>query len=155
MKKLSAGLILLVILASFQTAPSKKPAVHKAAAPVVKKAAAPAGTAMDRGKLIYTKRCLVCHQVDGGGVPHLNAPLDGASAVKGKDKAKLIGYVLKGFNDRVEIDGEYYSNNMAPLPDLSDQEIADVLTFVRNSWTNKASAVTAAEVKSVRAKTKK
>jgi mono/diheme cytochrome c family protein len=109
---------------------------------------------IENGRTIYTTRCLTCHQKDGGGVPHLNAPLDGATAVIGNDKAKLIKIVLKGMTDRVEIDGEYYSNNMTPHGDLKDQQVADVLTFVRNSWTNKASAVTAAEVKAARAKLK-
>jgi len=109
---------------------------------------------MGNGKAIYLTRCLACHQVDGGGVPHLNAPLDGASAVIAGDKAKLIRIVLKGYSDRVEIDGEYYSNNMAAHADLKDQQVADVLTYIRNSWSNKASAVTAAEVKAVRAKLK-
>lgn len=109
---------------------------------------------MDNGKAIYLTRCLACHQVDGGGVPHLNAPLDGASAVIAADKAKLIRIVLKGYSDRVEIDGEYYSNNMAAHADLKDQQVADVLTYIRNSWSNKASAVTAAEVKAVRVKLK-
>lgn len=111
-------------------------------------------TVMDNGKAIYTTRCLACHQVDGGGVPHLNAPLDGASAVIASDIAKLIRIVLKGYSDRVEIDGEFYSNNMAPHADLKDQQIADVLTYIRNSWSNKASAVTADEVKAIRAKLK-
>lgn len=114
----------------------------------------PPSGAMQRGKTIYITRCVACHQQDGGGVPHLNPPLDGASAVQGKDKAKLIQVIIKGMTDRVEIDGEYYSNNMAPHADLTDQQVADVLTYIRNSWNNKAEAVTAAEVKSVRAKIK-
>lgn len=138
--------ILMVVLVSFQAAP-RKTAVQKQPAPVTQ-------TTLNKGKLVYMQRCLVCHQTDGGGVPHLNAPLDGASGVKSDDKARLIRIVLKGMNERVELDGEYYSNNMAPLPDLSDQQIADVLTYVRNSWSNKGSAVSAAEVKTVRAKTK-
>lgn len=150
MKKIILPLIVVMALMAFQTTPSKKV--------VTKPVAASANTSMsaslNRGKNIYLLRCLACHQADGGGVPHLNAPLDGASAVVGKDKAKLIKIVLKGMSDRVEIDGEYYSNNMLALADLSNQEIADVLTYVRNNWTNKASAVTLAEVKAVRAKTK-
>jgi mono/diheme cytochrome c family protein len=98
---------------------------------------------------------MVCHQQDGGGVPHLNPPLDGASAVKGKDKNRLIQIILKGMSDRVEIDGEYYSNNMATHADLSDQQIADVLNYIRNAWSNRSPvAVTVAEVKTVRSKTK-
>jgi mono/diheme cytochrome c family protein len=135
----------MVVLVSF-LAPQKT-AVQKQPAPVTQ-------ATLKKGKLVYMQRCLVCHQADGGGVPHLNAPLDGATGVKSEDKARLIRIILKGMTDRVELDGEYYSNNMAPLPDLSDQQIADVLTYVRNSWSNKASAVSAAEVKTVRAKTK-
>ena len=52
--------------------------------------------------------------------------------------------------DRIPIDDEYYSNNMASHKDLSDQQIADVLTYIRNSFGNKASIVTIAEVKAVR-----
>ncbi len=150
MKKIILPLIVVMALMAFQTTPSKK-AVTK---PVAASANNSMSASLNRGKNIYLLRCLACHQADGGGVPHLNAPLDGASAVVGKDKAKLIKIVLKGMSDRVEIDGEYYSNNMLALADLSNQEIADVLTYVRNNWTNKATAVTVAEVKAVRAKIK-
>jgi mono/diheme cytochrome c family protein len=109
---------------------------------------------MQRGKTIYVQRCVACHQPDGGGVPHMNPPLDGASAVKGKDKFRLIQVIVKGMTDRVEIDGEFYSNNMAPHADLTDQQVADVLTYIRNNWSNKAGAVTPAEVKAARAKLK-
>jgi mono/diheme cytochrome c family protein len=139
-------LVVMVVTVSFQTVP-KKTTVQKQPAPITQ-------ATLNKGKLVYMQRCLVCHQADGGGVPHLNAPLDGATGVKSDDKPRLIRIILKGMTDRVELDGEYYSNNMAPLPDLSDQQIADVLTYVRNSWSNKASAVSAAEVKTVRAKTK-
>jgi mono/diheme cytochrome c family protein len=152
MKRYLIPCVLLIGLMSFQ-AVTKKP-VQTQPKPA---AAAPAGdlkASIDRGKTIYLKRCLVCHQVDGGGVPHLNAPLDGASQVVGKDKARIIKIVLNGMTEKVELDGEIYSNNMLPQKDLTDQEIADVLTYARNSWTNKATAVTTAEVKLVRAKIK-
>ncbi len=114
----------------------------------------PIKASMDRGKTIYLQRCMACHQVDGSGVPRLNPPLDGASTVKGNDKLKLVRIIIKGMTDRVEIDGEYYDNNMSANPDLTDTQIADVLTYIRNSWSNKASIVTAAEVKTARAKIK-
>lgn len=110
-------------------------------------------TSMARGKELYLTQCLACHQVDGGGVPHLNPPLDGSANVKGKDKKKLILTVLNGLKGE-ELEGETYSAIMVPHRELSDQQIADILTYVRNSWTNKASQVTAAEVKAVRAKLK-
>lgn len=109
---------------------------------------------MDRGKTIYLQRCMACHQADGSGVPRLNPPLDGASTVKGNDKLKLVRIIIKGMTDRVEIDGEYYDNNMSANPDLTDTQIADVLNYIRNSWGNKASLVTAAEVKAARTKIK-
>ena len=107
-----------------------------------------------RGKTVYLQRCMVCHQADGGGVPKLNAPLDGSTAVNGTDVAKLIKYIVKGFADRVEIDGELYSNAMPAAADLTDQQIADVLTFIRSNWSNKAGPVSVAQVKQTRSKLK-
>lgn len=145
MKKSIFCIFLIAISLSFQTEPKKQ---------VAKNPPVSINESIERGKAVYLKNCLSCHQLDGGGVPHLNAPLDGASAVVGNDKAKIISIVLKGMADRVEIDGEYYSNTMASHKELSNQQIADVLTYIRNSWTNKASSVTAEEVKIVRSKIK-
>ncbi|MDR6565161.1 Cytochrome c, mono-and diheme variants [Chitinophaga ginsengisegetis] len=110
-----------------------------------------ANPAMARGKKVYEQYCLTCHQVDGSGVPHLNPPLIKTTFVLG-DKPTLVQVILKGMQSSVPIDDEYYSNNMPPHNFLKDQEIADVLTYVRNNFGNKASAVTAAEVKAIRAK---
>lgn len=107
--------------------------------------------AINNGKVIYTQHCLSCHQVDGGGVPNMNPPLIKTSYVTG-NKTRLIKVVLNGFAQNVEIDGESYSNNMPPQNFLKDQEIADVLTYVRNSFGNKAQAVKVAEVKLARSK---
>ncbi|MEY4459523.1 MAG: hypothetical protein RIT38_728, partial [Bacteroidota bacterium] len=97
---------------------------------------------MQKGKKIYETRCLACHQADGGGVPNMNAPLDGASNVVGKDIARLVRIIKYGYNERVALDGFYYSNAMTASPDLKDNELADLLTYIRNSWSNKASAIT-------------
>lgn len=122
--------------------------------PVVKNTGVtPLAASIARGKVLYQNICLACHQADGSGVPRMNPPLIKTSFVLG-DKTKLITIILKGLNDDVEIEGEYYSNPMPPQAQLKDQEIADVLTFVRNSFGNKASAVKPAEVKAVRAKIK-
>jgi mono/diheme cytochrome c family protein len=107
-----------------------------------------------RGKTVYLQRCMVCHQADGGGVPKLNAPLDGSTAVNSANIAKLVKNIVKGLNDRVEIDGELYENAMPAAANLTDTQIADVLTFIRSSWTNKAGPVTALQVKQIRTKLK-
>jgi mono/diheme cytochrome c family protein len=104
---------------------------------------------MGNGKKVYQKNCLTCHQANGGGVPKMNPPLVNAAFVKG-DKKKLIQWVLLGSTEKVPIDGKYYSNNMPAQATLKDQDIADVLTYIRNSFKNKATPITAAEVKNTR-----
>jgi mono/diheme cytochrome c family protein len=101
---------------------------------------------LENGKKIYQTRCLVCHQADGGGVPNMNAPLDGSTNVVGNDIARLVKIIKNGFNERVELDGLYYSNSMTPNPDLTPAQISDVLSYIRTSWSNKATKVTIAQV---------
>jgi mono/diheme cytochrome c family protein len=99
-----------------------------------------------KGKKIYETRCLVCHQADGGGVPNMNAPLDGATNVVGNNIARLVKIIKKGYSEKIALDGYYYSNVMTPNPDLSDADIANVLSYIRTSWSNKAAKVTLAQV---------
>ena len=110
-------------------------------------------SSISKGKIVYGTNCLTCHQVDGSGVPNMNPPLDKTKWVLGP-KTTLINLVLKGSHGKVEIDGDTFSNTMPVQAHLTDQQIADVLTYVRNSFGNKASAVTPAEVKAARAKIK-
>ena len=141
MKKMMIGISLFFIVLAIAGNAQKQPASNNLKATIA------------RGQEVYLFQCLACHQVDGGGVPHLNAPLDGSTKVKGTDKNRLIRIVLNGMSG-VELDGETYSNSMAPHKELTDRQIADVLTYVRNSWSNKAASVTVTEVKAVRAKIK-
>jgi mono/diheme cytochrome c family protein len=109
---------------------------------------------MERGKKVYDQYCMPCHMQDGTGVPRLNPTLVKTSYVLG-DKKIIIDIVLKGFDAQVEIEGDYYQNVMAAHDFLTDQQIADVTTYVRNSFGNKASVVTPADVKSIRSAIKK
>jgi mono/diheme cytochrome c family protein len=106
---------------------------------------------MQAGKAVYAKNCLSCHMVDGAGVPGLNPPLAKTDWVLG-DKKRLINVVLLGLNDPIIVNGDEYANPMPAQPHLSDKDIADVLTYIRNSFGNKASVVTEAEVKAQRGK---
>ena len=106
-------------------------------------------SSLTNGKKVYEKNCLTCHQANGGGVPKMNPPLTNAEFVKG-DKTKLIQWVLLGSTEKVPIDGKYYSNNMPAQATLNDQDIADVLTYIRNNFKNKAPQIMAATVKNVR-----
>lgn len=103
-----------------------------------------------RGKKLYAQYCLTCHQIDGSGVPNMNPPLIQTSYVTG-DKTKLIQWVLKGSKEKIPIDDKYYSNNMPPQNYLKNQQIADILTYIRNNFENKASAISVVEVKQARA----
>lgn len=107
---------------------------------------------IDRGKKVYTATCMACHQADGLGVQRMNPPLVKTKWVLGNKKA-LATIVIKGLKGgEIEIDGDDFHNPMPPQGDqLSDIQIADVLTYVRNNFGNKASAVTVADVKAARA----
>lgn len=126
-----------------------------AASAQIKKPAATATTAVSvvtakvPGQAVYEQYCLACHQANGSGVPNLNPPLRGTDWVLG-DKTRLINVLLKGLQGQ-EIEGEVYDNAMPAHDFLDDTKIADVLTYIRSNFGNKANAVTADEVKAVRA----
>lgn len=144
MKKLIFAIILTIAFVLNLNAQTKKNITKPK--PLVK-AAAPS---LVNGKIVYTKHCMACHQVDGGGVMGLNPPLSKTEYVLG-DPKKLINIILKGFNKEIEIDGDTYANPMPGLSHLTDQQVADVLSFVRNSFGNKTSVITPTQVKKVRA----
>ena len=104
---------------------------------------------MERGKKVYESTCLACHQGNGTGVPGMNPPLKQTKWVLG-DKTTLINILLNGMDEEIEVNGEFYDNVMPPQSHLKDQQIADVLTYIRNSFGNKASAITEDEVKKLR-----
>lgn len=106
--------------------------------------------ALMAGKTVYDSYCLPCHMSNGKGAPGMNPPLTGTDWVLG-DKERLIKVILQGLSEPVEIQGEIYQNVMASHSFLSDQQIADVLTFVRQSFGNNASEITVNEVTEVRA----
>lgn len=134
MKKIIISLLFITVLSIFLFAQTSKPSV-------------------ENGKKLYEQYCLTCHQADGSGVPKMNPPLIKTSYVSG-DKKKLIQWVLRGSVENVPIDGKTYSNNMPSQAYLKDEEIADILTYIRNNFGNKASAITATDVKNVRVVTK-
>jgi len=104
---------------------------------------------LKEGKAVYTTHCLVCHQATGGGVPNLNPPLKQTEYVLG-DKNKLIQIILQGSNKGLPVNGMTYSNAMPSFSQLSNEEIAFVATYIRNSFGNMADAVSASDVATVR-----
>jgi mono/diheme cytochrome c family protein len=103
-----------------------------------------------KGKNIYEQSCLPCHQADGSGVPGMNPPLLKSPYVQGS-AIGLIGIILKGLKDGVQIEGESYSNPMPAFSSvLKDQEIADVLTYLRSHFGNKAGPISLTQVSAIR-----
>lgn len=143
-------IMIFFLLPGLLKAQTKKP-VTKTITATTTSSANSLKTSITRGQAVYGKYCLTCHQPDGSGVPDLNPPLTKNKWTMGS-KTVLIEQIIKGSNGKVEIDGETFRNTMPPLPTLTDQQIADVLTYVRNNFGNKASTVTPSEVKTVRAK---
>ena len=105
--------------------------------------------ANDAGKKVYDQYCLVCHQADGQGVPNAFPPLSQTEYVNG-DTDRLIGIVLNGLSGEIEVNGAVYNGVMVPHNFLSDQEVADVITYVRSNFGNSAPSVTADQVAKVR-----
>lgn len=136
-------LMLAAVFLSVITAVGQKKQPGKVQQPSIK-------TSIAAGKLVYTQYCLSCHMEDGGGVENMNPPLIKTNYING-DKSKLVAVVLKGISQQ-EINGETYTNIMASFNFLTDKQVADVLTYVRNSFGNKKPAVTATDVKSTRKK---
>lgn len=103
------------------------------------------------GKVVYSRICAACHLGSGKGVPGNNIPPLAGSAFAQGDPSVPIRIVLHGFRGPIERAGAHINGQMASWKDqLSNQEIADVLTFVRSSFGNKAPAVTPDEVAAIR-----
>jgi mono/diheme cytochrome c family protein len=103
------------------------------------------------GEKVFGVYCAACHQSDGKGASGRFPPLAGTDWVTG-DKERLINIVLNGIDGPIVVNGETYINAMPQHGFLSDQEVANVLTYIRQNFGNKASEVTAAEVSRVRDK---
>lgn len=101
------------------------------------------------GKKVYNSVCLACHMRDGSGVPGMHPPLIESDFVNGEPD-KLIKIVLEGLKGKVEIKGEIYNGIMPPQANLSDKQIADVLTYVRSNFGNNSGAITPEQVQKIR-----
>lgn len=106
---------------------------------------------LDLGKRLYLDNCVGCHFVDGKGAPEIFPKLDGNSIVIADNPTSLINIILHG--------AELPSTELRParlrMPDfawrLDDEEVAELATFIRKGWNNKAGAVSASQVKNIRA----
>lgn len=105
---------------------------------------------MAMGQQVFTQNCVSCHQANGQGIPNVFPPLAKSDFLMA-DKERSIRIAMHGLTGPVTVDGKQFNNTMPQLS-LSDQQIAAVLTYVRNSFGNKGDLVTVDEVKKVRGK---
>lgn len=96
------------------------------------------------GKIIYAQNCAACHQPDGRGVPNVFPPLAKSDFLMA-DKSRAIKIVKQGLQGEVIVNGAKY-NNVMPALGLTDEQIANVVSFIRNSWGNKGDAATPEDV---------
>ncbi len=109
-----------------------------------------AGGAVGNGASLYTTNCSSCHQANGKGQSGVFPPLAGNAVVTGTPD-KVIGIVKNGHSGKLVVNGITYNGQMpAWKGTLSEADIAHVVTYIRTSWGNSASAVTAAQVTAVK-----
>jgi mono/diheme cytochrome c family protein len=106
----------------------------------------PAQTQMANGEKLYRGACIACHEADGSGAPRIYPPLPGSANLQSADASSAIRIILDGAETITTPRAPNKGSMPAYAKKMSDQEIADVTTYIRNAWGNSASAVTADEV---------
>lgn len=102
------------------------------------------------GQQAYARNCLSCHQADGYGVPNMQPAITGGTWVKGDPRALALFVMTGGFNSAERKESESH-NVMPAFRQLPDEELAAILTFIRQKFGKGASPVSAAEVAEARA----
>ena len=103
---------------------------------------------INNGKTIYNKTCVACHQMNGAGIPGAFPPV-AKSDYLNANVNRAIKQVLVGSTGPITVNGKKYVTPM-PKQELTDQQIADVLTYVYANWGNNKSVVTTEMVKALR-----
>jgi nitrite reductase (NO-forming) len=105
---------------------------------------------MEAGARVYAQTCAACHQPHGRGLTRAFPPLAGSEILLG-DKERAIDIALNGLRGPVTVNGEKFDGIMPPQSHLSDDDLANALTYARNAWGNKGDVVTREDVKQRRA----
>ena len=113
--------------------------------------AAPDAASLERGKAVYSRTCIACHQPTGMGIPGAFPPLAGSEWVA-KDASIAVRNIINGMQGPIVVKGVTYNMPMPPVAGLSDKDIADVVNYVNNSWGNTGPTVTEEEVKAIKTK---
>jgi nitrite reductase (NO-forming) len=109
---------------------------------------------MEAGGVLFKGTCSTCHQETGTGLPNVFPPLAKSDFLL-SNKQRAIQIVMNGLTGPVKVNGADYNSVMPPMSQLNDDEIANILTYVLNSWGNSDGTISAEEVAKVRATTKR
>ena len=140
--------VLLALGAAVLTSPVA-PAQQVHAAEVAA-AAAPSAAQITAGEQVFKGLCMACHQADGKGLPGAFPPLAGSDFLLGNSD-RAVGIVVNGLQGEVVINGAKYNAVMPAMTQLTDQQIADAITYVLNSWGNSGGSITVTRVAAERA----
>ncbi len=121
--------------------------------PVIKPLTEAQTALFEKGKTIYATLCAACHQPHGFGLDGLAPPLVDSEWVLGKPEV-LARIVMHGLAGPVKVGGRSFNLAMPPLPQLTDEDVAGVLTYIRREWEHTASAVETKSVTAVRVQNK-
>jgi len=102
------------------------------------------------GKAVFASTCSACHQPTGLGLPGSVPPLAGSDFLVKNDKERLIGVVLNGLTGPVKVNGTMFNSVMPPWNHLSNDELANVITYMLSDWGNPGGVVTPADIAKVR-----
>ena len=102
------------------------------------------------GAALFSGACSVCHQANGAGLPGVFPPL-AKSDYLAADPKRAINVLLHGLTGKVTVNGSEYNSVMPPMNQLNDDEVANILTYVVNSWGNTGGRILSEDVKKVRA----
>lgn len=154
---LFAVMLQVLVRASFASAPTNtlNSGTQSAAAPAVTAQVIPTAELqlrLDRGKELFVRNCFVCHQFNGAGIPGVFPPL-AKSDLLTRDLERSIKAVVAGLSGELVVLGKKYNGSMPPIG-LNDEEVADVFTYVLNSWDNPGGGVSAAQVKEIRSRSR-
>ena len=103
---------------------------------------------MRAGEKLYIQHCGNCHQPDGTGLGALYPPLGTADYLM-KDPKATACLVKNGINGEIFVNGIQYNQAMPPHKDLTNLEIAEIITFISNSWGNKSGLHSASEIEKI------
>ena len=104
---------------------------------------------IDAGKALFSGTCSTCHQPEGQGMAGVFPPLAKSDYIAA-DPKRVPSVILHGMVGPVKVNGEDYNSNMPPMSQLTDDEVANISTYVLNSWGNPGGRISKADAAAIR-----